>query len=485
MDKHILKTAQKGLLSGILGGMAYGAALTIQGKIVFFATLLGSSSFFVGMAFHLFMSGINGILFALLIRMQIGQRGEILFWGMVFGISLWIIGPLTVVPILSGALVSWDMATIQKAFPDLIGHFWYGAVTAIVLSAMQSPVSIKKPDLKRSLTPVIRGMATGLPAIIFMRLLFGSFFHLNFLAVSAGGPHAAAPWPGLLLSGLIGGGFYGFLYPHAVVSPGGNLIRGMLYGFFMWIAGPLTLMPLFAGYGIHWDVALARIAFAGLPGFLLLGVSMALFYRGITSVIQLLFGTTKHDLKEGVGTIGVRGLLRGSAAGLAGGILFTFFMEKMGLLPIIAQMAGGQSAGYGLMVHLFISIIIGISYSLMFRRQSVDISSAMGWGISYGFFWWILGGITLMPWMLGSTPQWSATQASMAFPSLIGHLAYGAALGIGAFLIEKRQNPWWITKDAALRFRQQRELEQLQSSAPALWTLTAILAVLIPALLAH
>ena len=40
---------------------------------------------------------------------------------------------------------------------------------------------------------------------------------------------------------------------------------------------------------------------------------------------------------------------------------------------------------------LVISDLIGISYGLLFQRQSYDIGSALGWGVSYGFFWWIFG----------------------------------------------------------------------------------------------
>lgn len=484
MDKHFWIVIRRGLLAGVIGGLVYGAALAYQGRLPFLATLLGGSSVISGISIHLIMSALNGALFSLLVQRQIGQRGEILFWGMVFGVAIWIIGPLTIVPVLTGSLVAWDISVIQKAFPDLIGHIWYGATTAIALSLLRQPRHRTSNDLRKILSSSLWGAGAGLLAIWLMHLLFGSHFQLDFLAVSAAGPNSGASLLSLILTGATGGLFYSFLYRHAVASSGGNLVRGMLYGFFMWIAGPLTLMPLLAGYGIHWDVELARIAFNGLPGFLLFGTLLALLYQRASALFRLLFGNTPHELREGSGTIGVRGLLRGTVAGFTGGLLFTFFMLKMGALPMIARLAGGSSSTYGLFVHLLIAIIIGISYSLMFRSQSVDLSSAMGWGLSYGFFWWVLGGITLMPLLLGGVPQWGAAQAARAFPSLIGHLAYGSALGIGAFFIERRQNPWWLNKDALLEARTKRELDQLQSSAPALWTLTAILAVLVPALLA-
>jgi len=407
-----------------------------------------------------------------------------MFWGMVFGVVLWIIGPLTVMPILTGSLVAWNLGVIQHAFPDLIGHLWFGAVTAIILSLLQNSKSKKPKSAHKTVQVSSKGIVAGLLAVGIMHLMFGNFFQINFLAVSANASGQGVSVFSLILTGLMGGLLFVFLYPRTVESSGGNLIRGMLYGFFMWIAGPLSLMPLFAGYGLHWDIGLARLAFSGLPGFILFGALLALLYQWIGQLGHTLFGPGTQSLREGSGTVGVRGVLRGTFAGLAGGAIFTFFMKKMGMLTVIAHMAGGTSESYGIMIHLIIAIIIGISYSLMFRRQSVDLGSAMGWGLSYGFFWWVLGGLTIMPFLLGGAPQWEAAQSAAAFPSLIGHLAYGAALGISAFLIERQQNPWWITKDIALEQRLQRELDQLQSSAPALWTLTAILAVLIPALIA-
>jgi hypothetical protein len=34
--------------------------------------------------------------------------------------------------------------------------------------------------------------------------------------------------------------------------------------------------------------------------------------------------------------------------------------------------------------------------------------SAVGWGVSYGFVWWLIGPLTLMPILLGTTPDWTA-----------------------------------------------------------------------------
>jgi len=88
------------------------------------------------------------------------------------------------------------------------------------------------------------------------------------------------------------------------------------------------------------------------------------------------------------------------------------------------------SLGAGLVVHLFIAEFVGASYGLLFRRRSYDVGSALGWGVSYGFFWWVLGSLALLPVLLGGSPRWDADAAAATFLSLVGHLAYGAALGV-------------------------------------------------------
>ena len=61
--------------------------------------------------------------------------------------------------------------------------------------------------------------------------------------------------------------------------------------------------------------------------------------------------------------------------------------------------------------------------------------SAFGWGSAYGFVWWILRGLILMPIMLGMpafAPLMMPPMRMVAMGSLIGHLIYGLVLG-GAF----------------------------------------------------
>ena len=73
--------------------------------------------------------------------------------------------------------------------------------------------------------------------------------------------------------------------------------------------------------------------------------------------------------------------------------------------------------------------------------------------------------------------------AAGAFPFLIGHLGYGAGLGITFYLLESRYSPWWIPRREAEVARVARRKEQLLTSAAALRTLVVVISLTLPVLL--
>ena len=121
----------------------------------------------------------------------------------------------------------------------------------------------------------------------------------------------------------------------------------------------------------------------------------------------------------------------GAYAGLAGGVVFGAMMAIMGTLPKIGEMVGDPSAETGFLIHLVISVVIGVSFSTLFRRLVHDANSALGYGLLYGGAWWFLGPLTLMPLIMGMGlgVNWNASAAAQMLPSLVGHLVYGAILG--------------------------------------------------------
>jgi len=127
-----------------------------------------------------------------------------------------------------------------------------------------------------------------------------------------------------------------------------------------------------------------------------------------------------------------RDIRLGIYGGLIGGLLFGALMAKMGMLPMIGKMVGFPSAGVGFLVHMGNSAIIGAAFAILFSRSIRGIASGLGYGLAYGGSWWVLGPLTLMPLFLGMGlgVNWNGAAAVQMLPSLVGHLVFGAALGL-------------------------------------------------------
>lgn len=132
-----------------------------------------------------------------------------------------------------------------------------------------------------------------------------------------------------------------------------------------------------------------------------------------------------------------------AAAGLIAGIVFGVMMHMMaapmpggGQVPVIAMIGqiitGSPDVTVGWLYHLFNSAVIGAIFGGLLGTRVHGYGSGLGWGAAYGFAWWILGGLILMPVFLGMpafAPLMMPEMQMVAMGSLIGHVIYGLILG--------------------------------------------------------
>jgi len=118
----------------------------------------------------------------------------------------------------------------------------------------------------------------------------------------------------------------------------------------------------------------------------------------------------------------LRNIQNGAVAGIAGGIVFGIMMGMMGMLPMIGQMAGLPNAFAGFLIHLVISALIGGSFAVLFQAFAKTQGNGLGYGLVYGAIWWVLGPLTLMPFMMGMGlgTNWNAAAATAMFPAWPG-----------------------------------------------------------------
>jgi hypothetical protein len=483
------QTIIPGALAGLVGGVAFGAAMIELGVLPTVASLVRTDSPVVGFAVHMTIAATVGAGLGTLVRGR-WAAGDVVFWGVAYAAFFWFLGPITIQPLILGRLPTWEVAAAQAAFPSLLGHLIWGATAGIALVAIKRPggpaASSADRDDEANVSPrhgaVFRGLAAGL-------LGFGAVGLLP-----AGAERMLSPWGlgsagsadglGSLGIALLGALLYAVLHPRSTPTAGAAVVRGAGFGFLLWVIGGLTLLPVLQGDGLNWSLEDARSSFSALPSTILFGAAMALCYHWLGRLARLFFSDDIGTQSPDGGSWGPRTLVRGAAAGLVGGVLFTLVMVQIGFLPTVAHLVGSDSEFVGLIVHLVIAEVVGASYGLLFRRQAFDPASALGWGVSYGFVWWILGPLTLAPVILGTTPAWTVEAATAAFPSLIGHLAYGAGLGLTFHVLEARYSPWWISRTEAEAARMAGRRSEASSAGPALWALLVLIAVLLPMVLA-
>jgi hypothetical protein len=104
---------------------------------------------------------------------------------------------------------------------------------------------------------------------------------------------------------------------------------------------------------------------------------------------------------EAPGSRTVRSIGWGAVAGLIGGLVFLRIIAVVTGLSKIAGVVGCTSPAVGVIVHLLSSGLIGISFGLLFERESPDFAAGIAWGLLYGLVWWFAGRLTLFPILQG------------------------------------------------------------------------------------
>jgi uncharacterized membrane protein YagU involved in acid resistance len=139
----------------------------------------------------------------------------------------------------------------------------------------------------------------------------------------------------------------------------------------------------------------------------------------------------------------------GIVAGLAAGIVFGVLMQimtaptpdagKMPMMAMVAKVVRSDSLAVGWIYHLFNSAVIGAIFGWLFGNRASAFGAGIGWGAFYGLLWWVLGGLVLMPILLGM-PAFGPLKMMLpvAMGSLLGHLVYGLTLG-AAFVWLRRK----------------------------------------------
>lgn len=121
----------------------------------------------------------------------------------------------------------------------------------------------------------------------------------------------------------------------------------------------------------------------------------------------------------------------GITAGLLAGLAHAGLLAALTSSLAVAGLGGVEEPATGLVIHLILSALMGITYTWLFNPPPVSYAEGLMSGLAYGLLWWMVLSLNLIPIAMGEGPQWDVEAAGYAFSSLIGYLFQGALVGLG------------------------------------------------------
>ena len=438
------------------------------------------------LAHGVLLGGLFGLAFGFFFARRATSPGSGLIWGVGAALLMWVMIPAGIVPMLEGSGRAMGMLSDARAqFPELVAYLLCLGMPVGVGLGIRGGLRSREgqPQFRIGRAILAGGLAGTLGGLIFGRWMSeGDFFPL---LAGFGELHSRTTSITLHFGvALVIGVTFGMLFQRDIRGYGSSMGWGLGYGIFWWFLGQLTLLPVAAGIPLDWSAEHGSELFGALVGHILYGLILGMTYATLDRVWVRLFiqSDPLNREVEGPGIRILRSLEWGALAGLVGGLISSPVMLATGILPKIAGLGSGFSITGGLLIHLFVSALIGMSYGLLFRNEASSLGLGVAWGWLFGLIWWYLGPMTFLPLMLTGVCDWSTDAASALLPSLMGHLIYGAVTALIFLLLERRYTRWLIL-DPRIAARELRRIRPVGTPAPPLWFFALCLGVLLPILL--
>ena len=336
----------------------------------------------------LFSGGLLGAAFGLAFGLFFARRatspGAGLIWGLGSSFLLWI---LTAGGFFHFVATTGHSATMLR---DAQGHF--SELVAYVL-CLGMPVGVglgirgglrsSRPDKKFAWGRAIvaGGFAGTLGGLIFGKWVSsGNYYPLlvRFGELSSRRMTISLHFAVALLIGVT----FGLLFQRDVRGYGSCMGWGLGFGIFWWFFGPLTLLRLAAGLPLDWSAEQGTAVFGSLVGHILYGLILGVAYATIDKIWVRLFiqSDPLNREIESPGLHVLRSLGWGAAAGLIGGLASLPVMIATGVLPKVAGVDTSFVGFRGLVIHLSVSALIGMTYGLLFRNETSNSGPALHGG---------------------------------------------------------------------------------------------------------
>ena len=457
-----------GLLTGVLGG-------GLQSKL-----LMGS------LANGVLLGGIFGLVFGLFFAKRATTPGAGLIWGLGSALLLWFFLPVgTHLLLLHPGSSTSMLNNAQGRFPQLVAYLVCLGMPVGVVLGIRGGMQPREGQLRFRWGRAV--VAGGLAGTISGLAFSGWEYAGGYLPLLEGLPEFQSQARAVMLHFLVAlliGSVFGILFQRDVRGYGSSMGWGLGFGIFLWFFGPLTIFPIAGHQPLDWSADQGTALFGSLVGYIIYGFILGTVYAFLDRIWVRLFiqSDPLNREPEGLGLHFLRSIEWGALAGLVGGLVSLPVMAATGVLPKIAGLDSSFGGLRGLLIHLLVSVGIGMTYGLLFRNEASSLGLGIPWGFLFGLTWWYVGPLTLLPLVLTGVYDWRASAASALLPSLIGHLIYGGATAFTFLLLEQRYKQWLLL-DPRIAAREQRRIRPVGTPAPALWFFVLGLGVLLPILL--
>ncbi len=425
-----------------------------------------------------------GVAFGVAVAALTGARAVDPGRGLVWAVGL---GALTWLGVLGGAALgvpgapadvdslvfAFFMLAVGVGLPVGVGTgLWHARRDA----TDREPIAIKRAVVVGSAAGLVGGVA------------FSVWMHqVGMLPLIAGLVGATDPAVGLgvhFVISVIIGFSYGLLFQRDARGFGSSLAWGMAYGFVWWVLGGLTLFPLLLGDPLGWTAYAAREYVGFLVGHLVYGLLLGGLYAVLDRAWLVLFYESdplNYDV-DGASLRTLESMGWGLLASLAGVVLLGIVLLESGELTVVAGLVGAESRVVGAVVLVVVGSVIGMGYGRLFRYESPTVGAGVMWGVVYGFLWWIIGPLTLLPVALGEGFSWGLAALVDGLPWLVGLYLYGAATGAGFYWLEQRRKAWGRV-NPRIAAHERRRQRRVGTPAPATWLIVLVVSVVLVLLL--
>ncbi len=125
-----VKSIRNGVYGGLAGGVVFGGLMGMMGMLAMIGGMVGHASALTGFFVHMMMSAMIGAVFALTLGRFATDIKRGIWQGLLYGGAWWVLGPLTVMPLLMGMDLgaSLNVSAAAHQMPSLMGHLMYGAI---------------------------------------------------------------------------------------------------------------------------------------------------------------------------------------------------------------------------------------------------------------------------------------------------------------------------------------------------------------------